>query len=77
MPWLARLRQVVSELRKAYFLSVAEDKKNSPCHQGEGVENHLISRRKGNCPEKEVGKCKFQTWREECEIFVPEWRTWR
>jgi hypothetical protein len=34
-------------------------------------------RRKGNCPEKEVGKCRIQTWREECEIFVPEWRTWR
>jgi hypothetical protein len=74
---------VVSEHRKASFLSIAEDKENSPCRQGEEVDNHLIQRRKGNCPkeekcpEKEVGKDRTQMWREECEIFMPEWRTWR
>jgi hypothetical protein len=76
--WVARhLCQVVSELRKASFLSVAEDKENTPCRQGEEVDNHLIQRRKGKCPEREVGKCRIQMWKEECEIFMPEWRTWR
>jgi hypothetical protein len=74
---------VVSEHRKVSLLSIAEEKENSPCRQGEEVDNHPIQRRKGNCPEKEkcpekeVGKYRIQTWREECEIFVPEWRTWR
>jgi hypothetical protein len=72
-----RLRQVVSEPRKASLLSVAEEKENSPFCQGEGVDNHPIQRRKGKRPEKEVGKCRIQTWRGKCEIFVPEWRTWR
>jgi hypothetical protein len=74
---------VVSEHRKTSFLSVAEDRENSPCRQGEETENHPIQRREGNfleeerCPEIEVDKYRIQTWREECEIFVPEWRTWR
>jgi hypothetical protein len=77
VPGWHALRQVVSELRKDSLLSVAEDKENSPCCQGEGVDNHSIQRRKGNCPEKEVGKCRIHIWREKCEIVVPEWRTWR
>jgi hypothetical protein len=60
----APLRQVVSEHRKVSLLSVAEEKENSPCRQGEEVDNHPIQRRKGKCPEKEVGKYRIQTWRE-------------
>jgi hypothetical protein len=48
------LRQVVSEHRKVSLLSVAEEKENSPCRQGEEVDNHPIQRRKGNCPEKGI-----------------------
>jgi len=46
---------VVSKLREAPLLSIVEDRENSPCRQGEEVDNHPIQRRKGNCPEKE--KC--------------------
>jgi hypothetical protein len=55
---------------KDSLLSVAEDRENSACLQGEEVDNHPIQRKKGNCPkkwncpEKEVGQCRIQTWRE-------------
>jgi hypothetical protein len=52
--------QVVLELREASLLFVAEKKENSPCRRGEEIDNHLIQRRKGKCPEEGVGKCSFQ-----------------